>query len=404
MTHADPSTPFAATRPEPLWQRLICGWAGRLEHGRLTLVFPDGREFRAHGPQPGPSVTLRLHNARPVWKLIGNGGLGFAESHMDGDWDSPDVTALLELAILNGERLDDLLSPSTFLGWAARLRHRLRRNTRAGSRRNIAFHYDLGNDFYRLWLDETMTYSAALYDRPDRTLKEAQEAKYDRILRELEIGPCDRVLEIGCGWGGFAERAARLTGCHVTGVTLSREQAAFARRRLAEAGLADRADIRIEDYRDIEGRFTKIVSIEMFEAVGEENWPLYFERLRDLLAEGGRALAQVITIDESRFESYRRRADFIQTHIFPGGMLPSVTAFESAAKTAGLTVTDRFRFGRDYERTLAAWDRAFTAHWPRIVPMGFDERFFRMWRYYLHYCAAGFRTGRLDVVHFTLQR
>jgi len=404
VSHTDHSTPFAVSRAQPLWQRLIAGWANRLHHGRLTLVFPDGREFHAIGPAQGPSATLKLNSADPVWKLVSKGSLGFAEAYMDGHWESPDMTALLELAILNEDRLDDVVAPSAVLGWAARLRHRLRRNTRAGSRRNIAFHYDLGNAFYKLWLDESMTYSSALYERPGQSLKDAQEAKYDRILSELAIGPDDHVLEIGCGWGGFAERAIMKTGCRVTGLTLSKEQADFARKRLADAGLADKADIRIEDYRDVVGRFTKIVSIEMFEAVGEENWPIYFNRVRELLAEGGKAVVQVITIDETRFETYRRSADFIQTYIFPGGMLPSVTAFETCAAKAQLSVSDCFRFGRDYERTLLAWDRAFIAHWQRIVPMGFDERFFRMWRYYLHYCAAGFRTGRLDVVQFTLAR
>lgn len=404
MSHTDHSTPFALSRSQPLWQRMIAGWANRLHHGRLTLVFPDGREFHANGEAHGPSATLRLNSADPVWKLVSKGSLGFAEAYMDGHWESPDMTALLELAILNEDRLGDVVAPSAVLGWAARLRHRLRRNTRAGSRRNIAFHYDLGNAFYRLWLDETMTYSSALYERPGQSLKEAQEAKYDRILNELAIGPDDHVLEIGCGWGGFAERAITKTGCRVTGLTLSKEQADFARKRLTDAGLAERADIRIEDYRDVKGRFTRIVSIEMFEAVGEENWPTYFNRVRDLLTEGGKAVVQVITIDETRFETYRRSADFIQTYIFPGGMLPSVTAFEASATKAKLAVSDCFRFGRDYERTLLAWDRAFIAHWPRIAPMGFDERFFRMWRYYLHYCAAGFRTGRLDVVQFTLAR
>lgn len=404
MSHTDQSSAIFAGRSHPFWERLIAGWASRMRLGRLTLVFPNGREHHTHGTEPGPAATLKLHNARPVWRLLGNGSLGFAEAHMAGDWDSPDLATLLELAVLNEENLSDVASPSTLLGWLARGRHLLKRNTRAGSRRNIAFHYDLGNAFYRLWLDETMTYSSALYEQGTETLAEAQEAKYDRIIRELDIGPNDHVLEIGCGWGGFAERAVEKTGCRVTGLTLSKEQAEFARNRLAKAGMNDRAEIRIEDYRDVTGHFTKIVSIEMFEAVGEENWQTYFSRVRELLSEGGKAVVQVITIDERRFETYRRGADFIQTYIFPGGMLPSVTAFEAAARRTGLAVTDCFRFGRDYERTLLAWDRAFTAHWPRIAAMGFDERFFRMWRYYLHYCAAGFRTGRLDVVQFTMAR
>lgn len=404
MSHADHSTNAIFRQEHPFWQRMICGWARRISIGRLTLVFPDGQEVTFMGREAGPAATLRLNSPRPVWKLLRSGSLGFAEAYMDGGWESPDVAALLELALLNEERLKDVIAAPALSRIIARIRHALRRNTRSGSRRNIAFHYDLGNAFYAAWLDGTMTYSSALYHRDDLSLDQAQEAKYDRIIDELDIGPDDHVLEIGCGWGGFAERAIRRTGCRVTGLTLSCEQAKFASERLAKTGLADRSDIRLEDYRDIRGRFTKIVSIEMFEAVGEENWPVYFSRVRELLVDGGKAIVQVITIDETRFDFYRRGADFIQTYIFPGGMLPSVTAFEATATKVGLAVTDRLRFGRDYERTLLAWDRAFSGNWSNIRSLGFDERFHRTWRYYLHYCAAGFRTGRLDVVQFTLER
>lgn len=402
MSHVDQSSTFVVGARRPVWQRLICGWADRLACGRLTLAFPDGAEYVVQAAEAGPAAVLKLNNAAPVWTLLRGGTLGFARSYMEGDWESPDVATLLELAVRNEDRLRDVVKPWAISRWIARIRHRARANTPAGSRRNIAFHYDLGNAFYRLWLDETMTYSSALWERPEQTLTEAQRAKYDRIIDALGIGPEDHVLEIGCGWGGFAERAVTRTGCRVTGLTLSREQADYARRRLAGAGLAERTEIRLQDYRDVSGRFTRIVSIEMFEAVGEENWPVYFEHVRALLSDGGKAMIQVITIDESRFDTYRRSADFIQTHIFPGGMLPSVTAFEERARAARLNLLDRFRFGRDYERTLLLWDRAFTAHWPRVAPLGFDERFFRMWRFYLHYCAAGFRTGRLDVVQFML--
>lgn len=404
MSHADHSTNSLPSRSQPFWQRMICGWAGRLARGRLTLVLPDGQELIFTGSEAGPVATLRLNSSRPVWKLVRSGSLGFAESYMNGDWESPDITALLELALVNEKRLQDVIAAPALSRFMARIRHLLRRNTRAGSRRNISFHYDLGNTFYAAWLDRTMTYSSALYHRDDMSLEAAQEAKYDRIIDELDIGPEDHVLEIGCGWGGFAARSISRTGCKVTGLTLSTEQAAFARERLAQEGFSGKSEILLKDYRDIEGSFTKIVSIEMFEAVGEENWPIYFSRVRELLTDGGKALVQVITIDESCFDSYRQRADFIQTYIFPGGMLPSITAFEESAGTAGLAVTDRLRFGRDYERTLLVWDRAFTSGWPRIRNLGFDDRFHRTWRYYLHYCAAGFRTGRLDVVQFTLMR
>ena len=388
----------------PIWQRMICNWASRLTHGHLTLLFPGGEEHHVVGPEPGPSAVLKFNNARPVWRLLSSGTLGFSRSYMDGDWDSPDIAGFLELAIANEGNWEGLMSPSALLGKLALLRHKLRRNSKAGSRRNIAFHYDLGNDFYRQWLDTTMTYSSALYAHPSQPLAEAQAAKYQRIVEQLALGPDDHVLEIGCGWGGFAEHAIRASGCRVTGLTLSKEQAAYARARLEAADLSEHCDIRLEDYRDVKGHFTKIVSIEMFEAVGEENWPVYFNRVRDLLVEGGRAIVQVITIDENRFEQYQREADFIQTYIFPGGMLPSVERFEESAQKAGLQTRDAFRFGLDYERTLLTWDRSFIAHWSTIAPLGFDERFFRMWRYYLHYCAAGFRTGRLDVVQFELAK
>ncbi|MGF0539088.1 class I SAM-dependent methyltransferase [Agrobacterium sp. ES01] len=403
MTHVDQQTAPIMPPVTLPWQRMLFRWAGKLRHGHLTLTFPDGREQIFVGMEPGPSASLRLNNGRAVWRILTGGSLGFARSFMDRDWDTSNIADLLELAIANEESLGSIVHPGILTRLLARLRHRLNRNSKSGSKRNIAFHYDLGNEFYATWLDQTMTYSSALFEHPDQDLADAQNAKYERILQKLEIGPTDHVLEIGCGWGGFAEYAIRRTGCHVTGLTLSKEQAAFARQRLDEAGMSDRSDIRIQDYRDCRERFTKIVSIEMFEAVGEENWHLYFNRVRDLLVKGGHALVQVITIDESRFEDYRRSADFIQTYIFPGGMLPSVTVFENTARQSGLDVLDTFRFGRDYEKTLLMWDETFEANWHRIKPLGFDERFRRMWQYYLHYCAVGFRIGRLDVVQFELK-
>lgn len=388
----------------PFWQRVLCRWADRVAAGRLTLQFEGYGEHVAFGRLPGPHATLCIRNAKPVFRILTGGTLGFAQAYIDGDLDSPDIGDVLELALANEEAFGKILSSSVIFGSLARLRHKLRRNSKKGSRRNIAFHYDLGNAFYSQWLDRTMTYSSALYETPGQSLAEAQEAKYARIVRELGIGPDDHVLEIGCGWGGFAEHAIRTTGCRVTGLTLSVEQAKFARERLEKAGLADRVDIRLEDYRDCQGQFDKIVSIEMFEAVGEENWPVYFKAVQERLVPGGKAMIQTITIDESRFEQYRRSADFIQTYIFPGGMLPSVTIFERDTGRAGLQVGDRFRFGRDYDRTLIAWDNAFTHNWSSIEPLGFDRRFYRMWRLYLHYCAVGFRVGRIDVVQFRLDK
>lgn len=387
-----------------MFEKMLCRWAGRLAVGQLTLCFASGREARFVGEKSGPSATMIFKSMRPLRRLLMGGSLGFATSYLEGEWETPDLGSLLDLAIANEPSWAKLMTASPLAALAARMRHRLNRNSRAGSRRNIAFHYDLGNEFYGLWLDKTMTYSSALFTDARENLADAQKAKYQRIIEQLNIGRDDHVLEIGCGWGGFAEEAIRTTGCRVTGLTLSKEQAAFAQSRLTQAGLADRADIRLEDYRDCSGEFTKIVSIEMFEAVGEENWPVYFDRVKSMLSPEGQALVQVITIAEERFTHYRSHADFIQAYIFPGGMLPSIPAFETSARKSGLSVEDRFCFGRDYERTLLYWDRAFRENWQRIVSLGFDERFFRMWHYYLQYCAAGFRTGRLDVVQFRLAR
>lgn len=402
MSHAEQGTSQFVIEQAPLWQRMICRHVKKLTKGRLTLHFPGGQEYSVSGAEPGAHGVLSLNNGRLLRRLLTGGSLGFARSYMDGDWDSPDIAALLEVAIANEKDWEAISEPSRFFAALAYIRHRLRRNSKAGSRRNISFHYDLGNTFYAAWLDETMTYSSALFDKPGQTLAEAQNAKYDRIAEQLNIGPNDHVLEIGCGWGGFAEYAIRKTGCRVTGLTLSREQADYARNRLAHAGLSEQSDIRLEDYRDCAGTYSKVVSIEMFEAVGEENWRTYFARVKQLLAPGGEAMVQVITIDEDYFDNYRRNADFIQTYIFPGGMLPSIPQFRKSAQTAGLVVPDMLQFGMDYDRTLMLWDRAFVAHWDKIKPLGFDDRFRRMWRYYLHYCSAGFRAGRIDVVQFKL--
>lgn len=403
MSHAEQgSSTFTASRP--FWHKMLCRFSDRIEKGRLVLQFDGGVEHVAIGALAGPKAVLNVRRPRALMRILSGGTLGFAKAFIEGDVDSPDIGAVLELALANEAAFSGLMAPSALIGGIARLRHRLRRNSLKGSRRNISFHYDLGNAFYELWLDRTMTYSSALYERPALGLAEAQEAKYARIVRELGIGPDDNVLEIGCGWGGFAEYAIRTTGCRVTGLTLSVEQAKFARDRLERAGLSDRADIRLEDYRHCRGEFDKIVSIEMFEAVGEENWPIYFEAVRDRLKPGGSAMVQSITIHEDRFHSYRRNADFIQTYIFPGGMLPSVEAFNDGARRAGLEVGHMLAFGGDYDRTLLAWDHAFVANWPKIETLGFDRRFYRLWRFYLHYCAVGFRAGRIDVVQFRLDR
>lgn len=384
----------------PLWVRIIINWATRIVAGTLTIEFPDGSHFKIKGEQVGPNATLIVHSTKFIWQIISGGKLGLARAYMDGHCDSPDIGAVLDLGLANEEHLSSVLNLPFLTRFATNFHHRRRANTKSGSKRNIAYHYDLGNKFYGHWLDETMTYSSALFEYPDQPLFEAQIAKYARIVEKLKIGSQDYVLEIGCGWGGFAEYAAGITGCRILCLTLSQEQADFARIRMEKAGLTERVEIRIEDYRNCAGQFDKIVSIEMFEAVGEENWPVYFSQVKSLLQDGGEAMLQVITIDETQLDDYRNNADFIQTYIFPGGMLPSEQALTGTATQLGLQHIDTILFGSDYEKTLLYWDKAFTTQWHEIEPLGFDIRFKRMWQYYLHYCAAGFRAERINVGQF----
>lgn len=402
MSHVENKINRAGALPKKIWSRILLRWLSRITNGELTVRLPDGAMHHVQGERAGPSATLNIHSGAVVWKLVSGGDLGFARSYIDGDWDTPDLSKLLELGQANEAALNAVLDAPGIAKALAYLRHLGRANTLAGSRRNIAFHYDLGNEFYSHWLDETMTYSSAIFSSNAQTLADAQRAKYERIICKLNICADDHVLEIGCGWGGFAEYAAKRTGCRITGLTLSREQAQFSRDRLAAKGLSGQVEIRLQDYRNCTGKFDSIVSIEMFEAVGERNWPTYFNALKTLLKPGGSALLQVITIANSYFEQYRRNADFIQTYIFPGGMLPSFAAFSSAASQEGLTMQDCSFFGADYAKTLLQWDQAFNAAWHKIEALGFDARFRRMWHYYLHYCAIGFRTNRIDVGQFHL--
>ncbi|MSP88812.1 MAG: class I SAM-dependent methyltransferase [Alphaproteobacteria bacterium] len=387
-----------------IWLRLLLAAARRIQCGTLIVVLPNGRALTMAGAVPGPEATLVLRRPGAARRILLGGDLGFAEAFMDGDCDCPDLAALVELAVRNEAALARMLRGRRLFQLARRACHGWRRNSRAGSRRNIAHHYDLGNAFYASWLDPTMTYSAAVYDRPNDDLAAAQTRKYERMCQLLDLRPGQRVLEIGCGWGGFAEHAARHHGVSVTGITLSHEQHRFAVERAHRTGLADRIEIRLQDYRDVTGRFDRIASIEMFEAVGEAYWSGYFARLKDLLVEGGRAALQIITIAEDRFESYRRNPDFIQKYIFPGGMLPSVPALRRLTADAGLAWRGDEGFATDYALTLVDWRQRFQQAWPEINRLGFDERFRRMWDYYLCYCTAGFNHGAIDVRQIALSR
>jgi cyclopropane-fatty-acyl-phospholipid synthase len=371
--------------------------APRIGVGRLAIDVPDGGRLMTEGAAPGPDAALELHRWRGLRRMLTGGTTGFAEAYMNGDWSSPDLAALLELVARNAEILSTHMRGLTPLRILDRLRHAGRRNTRRGSRRNIEAHYDLGNDFFQHWLDQGMSYSSAIFARADDSLEAAQTAKQRRVADLLDLRGGERVLEIGCGWGGLAEMLARDKACHVTAITLSREQLCYAAERVRAAGLDARVDLRLVDYRDVGGTYDRIVSIEMIEAVGEENWPAYFDTLRRRLVAGGVAVLQAITIGDAHFASYRRGADFVQRHIFPGGMLPSPKTMREQIERAGLVLAVLDTFGQSYAKTLAEWQRRFQESWPQIAALGFPPRFKRMWEFYLAYCEAGFRAARIDV-------
>lgn len=403
----EPAADHAAPKPLlqrprlPVSARVVLSMLERLEQGQLTVHTPEGQTL-VFG-QGGIEAEIRLADWSVCGACLGRGDVGFAETWIAGSWDTADLPALLSLLALNRRTIEQALYGGFWGRLIGRVKHAFNRNTRAGSRRNIHAHYDLGNDFYRQWLDGSMTYSSALFEGdPHQPLEQAQHAKYRRILDRLALPAGARVLEIGCGWGGFAELAAR-DGLQVTGLTLSAEQLAWARDRLARAGLSHQSEFHLRDYRDERGRYDAIVSIEMFEAVGQSYWPDYFRTLSRCLKPQGRALVQTIVIDDALFERYRRSTDFIQQYIFPGGMLPSAPVFESEAAAAGLAVVDRFAFGSDYARTLALWRERFLRLWPQIAPLGFDRRFARTWEFYLAYCQAGFEQASTDVLQFELQ-
>ena len=384
----------------------------RLKHGTLTVKLPDGSVQR-FGNGQGPQASLHLLNWNVCSAALKSGDIGFAESYIAGDWTTPHLTDLLQVFIVNRQEVEDVIY-GTWLGrFAYRVKHLLNRNTKANSQKNIHAHYDLGNAFYELWLDGTMNYSSAIFETPETSMKDAQHAKVRRALRMAQVKPGDRVLEIGCGWGALAEKATSEFGASVVGVTLSTEQLEWANKRMQREGVAEQADLRLQDYRDIgkaghlstqDAPFDAICSIEMIEAVGREYWPEYFQTVARLLKPGGHACIQSIVIADELFERYISSTDFIQQYVFPGGCLPCPKEFRAQATKAGLQVVDEFSFGQDYARTLQLWHEQFAAQKAHVLQLGFDERFIRIWEFYLSYCEAAFLEASTDVVQYTLRK
>ena len=394
----------ALARNLPTGAKLFLSLLKRLKRGHLQLITPDEQALHFGDLSQIPSVLLHIHDWRACSKILRSGDIGFAEAYEAGWITTPDLTAVLRLAVQNEEVLDKAIFGNRIMSFWYKIKHALRSNTKKGSRRNIHAHYDLGNDFYRLWLDPSWTYSSAIfYNDYQISLQEAQYRKYQRIIDVLGLKSGDKVLEIGCGWGGFAEHAAS-QGIHVYGITISKAQLEVAQARIKEKGLTDLAYLELCDYRDLQGEYDAIVSIEMFEAVGEEYWPSYFECVQRCLKPQAKALIQTITIDEKHFERYRAGSDFIQQYIFPGGMLPSIERFHAMAQQHGLEVCNTFSFGQDYATTLHLWRQQFLQQLPQVRAQGFDDAFIRTWEFYLVYCEAGFRSGNISVAQFTLRK
>lgn len=378
--------------------------AQRMNRGQLDFVLPDGRVFRAAAPNPGPKAALHIHNGDLFARLIREGDLGFCDAYLDEWWSTPDLQAFMDLVHADNDALYDGFPGMALVRLFERLRFWTRRNHRRQARRNISYHYDLGNDFYGVWLDRTMTYSSALFKSPDDSLEAAQLRKYASMVDQIGAQPGDHILEIGCGWGGFAEYAAKERGLRVTGLTISQEQFNYAVKRIEKAGLSHLVDFKLQDYRDEKGRYDGIASIEMFEAVGQKYWPAYFNTVRERLKPGKTATFQIITVSESRWKIYQKGVDFIQKYIFPGGMLPSPSALRDQIAAAGLGVVRSVEFGQSYSETLRRWHARFNQSWDQISALGFDERFQRMWNFYLTSCAATFSSRNCDVTQITVKR
>lgn len=406
MNLLTPPSQAASRTALPPPARIVISLLEKIEGGAIRLVLPDKSTFLVG--QGVERVTLQINNLAMFSACLAKGDIGFAESWLAHDWECEDLATLLTLLAKNRQPLARAVHGKWLPVLWYRLKHLMHNNTKKGSKRNILAHYDLGNAFYAQWLDPSMTYSAALLDPTtstdiaDDALENAQRKKYRRILESLAPKAGDKILEVGCGWGGFAEMATLEYGCIVHGITLSPSQLSWATERARKNGFSAQASFALTDYRDIRGQYDHIVSIEMFEAVGEKFWPAYFTRLKLALKPTGKIALQTITIDNARFDTYRRGTDFIQQYIFPGGMLPSPEAFERRVASADFFIHDAYAFGLGYAETLAHWRRRFLAAWPNIKTLGFDERFRRLWLFYLAYCEAGFRSQATDVYQYVL--
>jgi cyclopropane-fatty-acyl-phospholipid synthase len=375
-----------------------------IKSGCITFELTDGQKIHCDSGNIGPHALIKIHSFTALKRILSGGYLGFAEGYINQEWTTPSLPTVFQFGTANLDVLDQNLTNNLLVRLLNSLSNFVYRNNKTGSRRNISKHYDLGNDFFSEWLDSSMTYSSALYSNDTDQLCSAQNKKYQRIIDVLNITENDKVLEIGCGWGGFAEYAARKTGAMISGITISQEQHTFASERINKAGLSHQVGIHLTDYRDVTGLYDKIVSIEMLEAVGEAYWPLYFKILSDRLHTTGSAMIQVITIPDDYFSFYRKSTDFIQRYIFPGGMLLCPSKIKEHGNAAGLSINDAHMFGDSYSKTIEEWQKSFQIQWHKIENLGFDERFKRIWEYYLDYTSAGFKSGSIDVGQFHLRK
>ena len=388
----------------PRYFKAVFNIAQSLETGRLDIKLADGRVFRTTGNQPGPAALIEIHNNDCFARLIREGDLGFSDAYLEGWWSTPDLQIFMDLVLDRNEGIFDGFPGAGLVRTFEKIRHWLNGNSKRQARKNISFHYDLGNDFYKKWLDETMSYSSALFNDGQEPTEKAQIRKYESMVNMMDVKPGDHVLEIGCGWGGFAEYAAKERGLNVTGLTISQEQHDYAVERMKKLGLSDKVNIVMRDYRDETGVYDGIASIEMFEAVGEQYWPTYFKTIRDRLKPGAKAALQIILISENRFQAYRKGVDFIQKYIFPGGMLPSPNALNQQIEMAGLIRESSVEFAKSYSQTLRRWHSTFNNKWDDIHQMGFDDRFRNMWNFYLTSCASAFEYGNCDVTQVAISK